>query len=111
MELGKIIAVNLKELRRERNLTLGQLSKMSGISKAMLSDIEKGDSNPTINTIWKIAGGLNVPYTKLIDGIEKETTVVRRSEATMQTGETDGYRVYCYFRSTPKMTKSRHPHV
>ena len=40
MELGKIIAVNLKELRRERNLTLGQLSKMSGISKAMLSDIE-----------------------------------------------------------------------
>ena len=101
MELGKIIAVNLKELRRERNLTLGQLSKMSGISKAMLSDIEKGDSNPTINTIWKIAGGLNVPYTKLIDGIEKETTVVRRSEATMQTGETDGYRVYCYFRSTP----------
>ena len=51
MELGKIIAVNLKELRRERNLTLGQLSKMSGISKAMLSDIEKGDSNPTINTI------------------------------------------------------------
>ena len=101
MELGKVIALNLKELRTERNLTLGQLSKISGISKAMLSDIEKGNSNPTINTIWKIANGLNVPYTKLMDGIEKEATIVRKSEPVMQTGETGHYRVYCYFPSTP----------
>ena len=64
MELGKIIAFNLKRLRMERNLSQGQLAKEAGISKAMLSDIEKGGSNPTINTIWKIANGLNVPYTK-----------------------------------------------
>ncbi|KAF5060279.1 HTH-type transcriptional regulator SutR [anaerobic digester metagenome] len=101
MELGKIIAINLKELRNERNLTLGQLSKISGISKAMLSDMEKGNSNPTINTIWKIANGLNVPYTKLMDGIEKESTFVSRKESVMQTGETEHYRVYCYFKSTP----------
>lgn len=101
MELGKIIAINLKELRTERNLTLGQLSKISGISKAMLSDIEKGNSNPTINTIWKIANGLNVPYTKLMEDIEKEATVVRKSDSVMQTGETEHYRVYCYFRNTP----------
>lgn len=101
MELGKIIAMNLNKLRNERNLTLGQLSKISGISKAMLSDIEKGNSNPTINTIWKIANGLNVPYTKLMDGIEEDTTVVRKNEPVMQTGESDHYRVYCYFPSTP----------
>ena len=97
MELGKIIAINLNELRTERNLTLGQLSKISGISKAMLSDIEKGNSNPTINTLWKIANGLNVPYTRLMEGIEKEATVIRKSEPTVQTGETDHYRIYCYF--------------
>lgn len=101
MELGKIIALNLKELRTGRNLSLGQLSKISGISKAMLSDIEKGSSNPTINTIWKIANGLNVPYTKLMDGIEKEATVIRKSEPAVQSGETEHYRVYCYFGSTP----------
>lgn len=101
MELGKIIAINLKALRTERNLTLGQLSKISGISKAMLSDIEKGDSNPTINTIWKIANGLNVPYTKLMDGVENEATVIRKSEPVMQTGESEHYRVYCYFGSSP----------
>ncbi len=101
MELGKIIAFNLKQLRTERNLTLGQLSKISGVSKAMLSDIEKGDSNPTINTIWKIANGLNVPYTRLMDDIERETTLIKRTEAVVQFGESLHYRIYCYFTNTP----------
>ena len=43
MDLGKVIAYNLKELRTQRNLTLGQLAKISGISKGMLSEIEKGE--------------------------------------------------------------------
>lgn len=101
MELSQIIAFNLKALRTERNLTLGQLAKAAGISKAMLSDIEKGGSNPTINTIWKIANGLNVPYTKLMDEIERETTIVRKGEMAAQNGESEHYRVYCYFGSTP----------
>lgn len=101
MELGKVIAINLKRLRTERNLTLGQLSKMSGISKTILSNIEKGDSNPTVNTIWKIANGLNVPYTRLMESIDKEATIIRKSEPMVQTGETDHYRIYCYFTNTP----------
>lgn len=101
MELGKIIARNLYELRVERNLSLGDLARESGISKTMLSDIEKGNSNPTINTIWKIANGLKVPYTKLIDNIERETIVLRKSESIMQTDETENYRVFCYYRTTP----------
>lgn len=46
MDLGKIIAFNLNKLRTERSLTLGQLAKLSGISKAILSDIEKGGQQP-----------------------------------------------------------------
>lgn len=101
MELGAILAFNLKKLRTERNLTQGQLSKISGISKAMLSDMEKGNSNPTINTIWKIANGLNVPYTRLMEGIEDNANLVRKSEAVEQTGESDNYRIYCYYPSSP----------
>lgn len=101
MDLGKVIAINLKKLRSERNLTLGQLSKISGVSKTMLSDIEKGDSNPTINTIWKIASGLNIPYTRLMDEVEKETMVVKKSSLSVQTDDSDHYRIYCYFKNTP----------
>ena len=58
MEIGKIIAHNLKRLREERNLSQGQLAEMAGVSKVIISQIEKGDSNPTINTIWKLTGAL-----------------------------------------------------
>lgn len=103
MELGKIIAKNLSDLRNARHLTLGQLSKLSGISKAMLSEIEKGDSNPTINTIWKIAHGLDVPYTKLIDDVEKEAALIRKPQNPMQIGETEAYYFYA---GMPVLTKN-----
>lgn len=102
MDLGKIIAFNLNKLRTERGLTLGQLAKMSGISKAILSDIEKGGSNPTINTIWKIANGLNVPYTRLMEVAEPDGTVVRKTDTAEQRDETGAYRVYCYFSAAPE---------
>ena len=101
MELSKIIGYNLKQLRLERNLSLGQLAEVSEISKAMLSDIEKGNGNPTINTIWKIANGLKVPYTKLMEGIDNKATIIRKNEAPIQNGETDSYRVHCYYPTTP----------
>lgn len=101
MDLGKIIAFNLNKLRTERSLTLGKLAKLSGISKAILSDIEKGGSNPTINTIWKIANGLNVPYTRLMEVKEPDGTVVRRSDTAEQSDETGVYRVHCYFSTAP----------
>lgn len=75
MDWGKCIGANLKQLRTERNLTLGQLSGLAGISKAMLSEMEKGMGNPTINTIWKIANGLKVPYTRLLEGSEPGPTL------------------------------------
>ena len=50
-DLGRQLGENLKQLRRERGLTLGQLAALAGLSKAMLSDMEKGGANPTVNTI------------------------------------------------------------
>lgn len=98
MDLGKLIGANLKQLRTERHLTLGQLSSLAGISKAMLSDMEKGISNPTINTIWKVANGLKVPFTRLMEGSDPGATLVRRGEVPPQTEEGGHYRVYCYFK-------------
>ena len=86
-DLGRIIAMNLKQLRTERSLTLGQLAKESGVSKAILSDMEKGESNPTINTIIKVSKGLNVPYSRLMEGVEPEN---------------HHYRIFCYFTTSPK---------
>ena len=66
MDLGKIIAFNLKELRTERNLTLGQLSKITGLSKAMLADMEKGGTfSPFAIFQMVLIVGLLPPFSKI----------------------------------------------
>lgn len=99
MNLNEIIAANLRRLRAERNLSLGKLSELSGVSKVMLSQIEKGESNPTINTLWKIAGGLQVSYTKLIDEQMEAPWMIRKAESALV--DHDGYRVYHYSTANP----------
>lgn len=98
MDWGKRIGANLKQMRTERNLTLGQLSGLAGISKAMLSEMEKGMGNPTINTIWKIANGLKVPYTRLLEGSEPGPHPWSGGGALSPDRGERHYRVYCYFQ-------------
>lgn len=101
MELNQIIAVNLKALRQERNMTMGQLAKASGISKAMLSDMEKGNSNPTINTILKVATGLGVSYTQLMEPVQKDSALVRYDEAEPTESDNKNFHVFCYYGTSP----------
>jgi len=64
--LNEIISKNLKYLRHERNLSLEQLSEITGVSKSMLGQIERAESNPTINTLWKITNGLDVSFSRIM---------------------------------------------
>jgi transcriptional regulator with XRE-family HTH domain len=57
----------LKSIRRERGWSLDQTAARTGVSKAMLGQIERGESAPTIATLWKIATGLGVPMTALLE--------------------------------------------
>lgn len=95
MEIGEIIAYNLKRLREEKNLSLGQLAEIAGVSKVMLSQIEKGTSNPTINTIWKITGALNLPYTSLLELPENHVIHVRKQDIHELTE--DKYHIFNYY--------------
>ena len=66
-------------------MTLGHLSARSGVSKAMLSQIETDKVNPTVVTLWKIAVGLNVDIDVLLKGsddIEKKFNVSREKDIT-----------------------------
>ena len=57
---------NLRRLRAHRALSLERLSQLSGVSRAMLGQVELGQSAPTINVLWKIASALGVPFSALI---------------------------------------------
>lgn len=55
------IGRRLKEIRKSRRLTLDDTAELTGVSKPMLGQIERGQSSPTINTLWKISTGLKIP--------------------------------------------------
>lgn len=74
--INLVVAENLKRLREERKLSLDAVSKMSGVSKSMLGQIERGDVNPTISTVWKIANGLKISFTELMSRSETDSEVV-----------------------------------
>ncbi|ADY13901.1 helix-turn-helix domain-containing protein [Sphaerochaeta globosa] len=67
MENPPMIGKNIQRIRNSRKLTLNVLSERSGVSKAMLSQIESDKVNPTVATVWKIARGLNVELNDLLD--------------------------------------------
>lgn len=60
------IGTVLKRVRFERGLTLEDASRLTGVSKAMLGQIERGESNPTISILWKISSGLRVTFSDLL---------------------------------------------
>lgn len=61
-EFKQHIAEHLKALRKSQKLSLDAVSKLTGVSKAMLGQIERQESSPTISTLWKIASGLNASF-------------------------------------------------
>lgn len=56
------IAKRLKQERKRNKLSLDATAQLTGVSKAMLGQIEREESSPTIATLWKIASGLNCSF-------------------------------------------------
>ncbi len=85
-DLTPIVGKNLRKLRSKRGLSLERLAKASGVSRAMLGQIELGQSTPTINVLWKIARALGVPFSALIsDHSAARTTVMPAARAKILT--------------------------
>lgn len=87
MDVNKIIAQNVKKLREKRKLTLDAASEITGVSRSMLAQIEKGDVNPTISVLWKIAGGYKVSFTSLLEqDLQSSVDVVPAAEPLNEDG-------------------------
>jgi transcriptional regulator with XRE-family HTH domain len=62
----------LKKIRTQKKLTLDQLSAMASVSKAMLSQIEQGNVNPTVAVILKISQALNTQISELLESENRQ---------------------------------------
>ena len=59
-QLDQNIAMNLKRIRKSKNMILDALAEKTSVSKSMPGQIERGESNPTVVTSAKIADGLRI---------------------------------------------------
>lgn len=87
------IGGNVRKERRKQLLSLEALAAASGVSKAMLSQIESEKVNPTIATMWKIAHALQVDFEALLrgEGVKvKRFELNRRESITSLTADSAG---------------------
>jgi transcriptional regulator with XRE-family HTH domain len=78
------ISLTLKTLRKERGWSLDKAAEKTGVSKAMLGQIEREESSPTIATLWKIASGFDTSFSSFI-----ENTNTEFQKPTYRTGKTE----------------------
>lgn len=93
------IGKNLNNVRKKRRLSLDKVADLTSVSKAMLGQIERGESTPTVNVLWKIATGLKVSFSSLLGNGEedKETLLIRHSETDPIIEENGQMRIYPQF--------------
>lgn len=61
------VGETLAALRQTRALSLDELSRMAGVSKSMLSQIERSQANPTVAVVWRLANALGVSMATLLE--------------------------------------------
>ena len=104
-EPNRQIANALRLLRSGRGWSLDRTAQETGVSKAMLGQIERCESSPTIATLWKIASGFQTSLSSLIEPapVASPDGVIRRSvEALRNQPGPDGMLVALLFPFAPQ---------
>lgn len=62
------LAASLRAARKARGLSLDAAAKLSGVSRSMVSQIERGESSPTVATLWALTQALQLDFAGLLEG-------------------------------------------
>lgn len=99
MDINSAVAQNIKLAREQKKLTLDGAAALTGVSRSMLAQIERGDANPTVAVLWKIANGYKVPFTSLVEPPQECASLIRVSDAPPireDGGRYLNYPVFCF---------------
>ncbi|WP_028300034.1 helix-turn-helix domain-containing protein [Oceanospirillum beijerinckii] len=86
-DINRNIGQTLKRIRAEKGWSLDQTSKQTGVSKAMLGQIERGESSPTVATLWKIAGGFHISLSTLIEPAQEQEAGYQEADIRIRSAE------------------------
>jgi len=73
--IAERLASRLKDTRKNKGLSLEAMARLSGVSRSMLSQIERGESSPTVATLWNLTRALRVDFAGLLDDDSAGSTI------------------------------------
>ena len=79
MEIYQAVGQNIHRIRKAQQLSIDRAAALSGVSKSMLGQIERGLVNPTVSVLARIAGGLHVPIEQLVECREETPAQLHRA--------------------------------
>ena len=85
-EINQYLAATLRQLRTDRGWSLDRAASECGVSKAMLGQVERGESSPTVATLWKIATGFGTSLSTFLETspAEQGGMTLRSADAVRQ---------------------------
>lgn len=86
-----VIANSLVRERTRAGLSLTEVARRAGIAKSTLSQLEAGNGNPSLETLWALCVALNIPFARLLEPAGNATQVIRRGEGTRVIAEQANY--------------------
>ena len=88
------LPARLKEARQRQGLSLDAVARLSGVSRSMVNQIERGASSPTVATLWNLTRALQVDFAGLLDPQSAPVIeVVAASQAPKIAGHGKGCRI------------------
>lgn len=89
------VGPEIQRLRTERKLTLEDLSRMAGVSKSMLSEIERNRANPTIAVVWRLTNALGVSFDSLFatQAQQEPIKVLNAQDSPVLSSLSSGYKL------------------
>ncbi|MGM7672001.1 helix-turn-helix domain-containing protein [Microbacterium sp. A93] len=79
-DLGTRIARTLRREREALGMSVSELARQAGVSKATVSQLEGGSGNPSVETLWALGVALGVPFAVLVDQQANAPTLIRADD-------------------------------
>lgn len=90
--LSQTLATTVRDARRARGLSCGALADRSGVSRAMISKIERGEAQPTAALLGRLSSALGMTLSELIAAAEQNGHLARAADQPTWTDPDSGYR-------------------
>ena len=82
-QLGIRIGSAIRRERSAAGISVSELARRSGVSKATVSQLESGRGNPSVETLWALGDALGVPFARLVDETTEPVTFIRAADAPL----------------------------